>query len=118
MQFRFVAQIFEIEPDSRGTARRGVLSAPSLRRRPFMLSLRSKVLGDFKRLAHLNLSGNRLGIGAEGTRALAGVLGECKALAQAHLDLSENQVGDESAEKLAGVIGAGRVRGIGSSLLE
>jgi hypothetical protein len=47
------------------------------------------VLAQAAALAHLNLSGNK--IGAEGTERLAEVLARCAALA--HLDLSYNWIG-------------------------
>eukprot|EP00961_Rhodomonas_salina_P110055 1481237-Rhodomonas_salina.4 len=82
------------------------------------------VLGECKALAHLDVSGNR--IGDDGAGRLAGVQGagssglepqhfwcrgsrnagecwECKALA--HLDLGENDIGDEGVGMLSGVSG-------------
>ncbi len=52
-------------------------------------------------LAHLNLSGNRIGnVGAERHE---GVLAQCTALA--HLNFRRNQIGEAGTERLAGVLG-------------
>ncbi len=58
------------------------------------------VLGQCRKLVHLNLSVNKIGAG--GTESLAGVLPQCPALA--HLHLSDNGIGAGGAERLAGVL--------------
>lgn len=68
-----------------------------LKGNPISMFMSSRVLGECKVLAHLDLGNNQ--IGAAGAGVLASVLGGCKVLT--HLDLGNNRIGAEGAVVLA-----------------